>query len=174
MDQIDQQVASTGVERKVRSLLVGGHSQLIVEAQARGTPFLAKPFGLAELRRMVRTLIERTPLASGSPVQRPDLPEGDYAAKRKPLLSRDRQGNLRRAARRHYLPPPPLPVAVTGTSPVVSAPAWIQMSNAIASEPAVAAAVYLGWPAWRNQTWIRSVKDGRLGTGRPGLYPVPA
>ncbi len=48
----------------VATLLVSGHPQLIVEAEARGIPFLAKPFGLAELQRMVRTLVERTPPAS--------------------------------------------------------------------------------------------------------------
>ena len=45
----------------VPTLLVSGHPEAIVEAEARGHPFLAKPFQLSELQRVIRTLIESGP-----------------------------------------------------------------------------------------------------------------
>ena len=53
----------------VPTLLVSGYPEEIVGAEARKVPFLTKPFGLTELKRMVRTLIERAPA-----VTKPDLP----------------------------------------------------------------------------------------------------
>ena len=48
----------------VPTLLVSGYPEEIVEAKARGIAFLAKPFGLAELQRVIRTLIEQAPAAT--------------------------------------------------------------------------------------------------------------
>ena len=45
----------------VPTLLVSGCPDEIVEAEARGIAFLAKPFGLAALQRMIRILIEQAP-----------------------------------------------------------------------------------------------------------------
>ena len=45
----------------VPTLLVSGHPEAIVEAEARGHPFFAKPFQLSELQRVIRTLIESGP-----------------------------------------------------------------------------------------------------------------
>ncbi len=42
----------------VPALLISGHPEVILEAEARGVPFLAKPFRLPQLDRVIRTLIE--------------------------------------------------------------------------------------------------------------------
>jgi len=42
----------------VPTLLVSGHPEVIVEAEREGIPFLAKPFGLDKLKRVIQTLIK--------------------------------------------------------------------------------------------------------------------
>jgi DNA-binding response OmpR family regulator len=51
----------------VPTLLVSGHPEVTVEAEAYASPLLAKPFGLSELRRAIRTLIGGEPAARDRP-----------------------------------------------------------------------------------------------------------
>ena len=54
-----QELAEVARRLGVPTLLVSGYPQ--DEAEARGVPFLAKPFRIADLVRMIRTLIEGAP-----------------------------------------------------------------------------------------------------------------
>jgi DNA-binding response OmpR family regulator len=45
----------------VRTLLISGHPEVILEAEEAGVRFLAKPFRIADLAREIRTLIEGCP-----------------------------------------------------------------------------------------------------------------
>lgn len=45
----------------VPTLLVSGHPEVIVEAEARSVPFLAKPFRIADLVHVMRSLIGESP-----------------------------------------------------------------------------------------------------------------
>jgi two-component system KDP operon response regulator KdpE len=59
----------------VPTLLISGRPEVISEQEARGVPFLAKPFRLPELQRVIRTLIEGGPGATDlDPGKKPDLP----------------------------------------------------------------------------------------------------
>ena len=54
----------------VPTLLMSGRPKVIEEQQARGIPFLAKPFRLPELRRAIQTLIEGKHLSFRIPASR--------------------------------------------------------------------------------------------------------
>lgn len=43
----------------VPTLLISGRPEVILEQEARGVPFLAKPFRLPELQRVIRDLIDK-------------------------------------------------------------------------------------------------------------------
>lgn len=58
----------------VPTLLVSGHPEVILEQEARGIPFLAKPFRLSELKRVIQTLIEREPTSADLGPAVRDLP----------------------------------------------------------------------------------------------------
>lgn len=55
------QLAEAAGRLGVPTLLISGYPDAIVQAEAGGIPFLAKPFGMADLQRLIRTLIEGTP-----------------------------------------------------------------------------------------------------------------
>jgi DNA-binding response OmpR family regulator len=51
------ELAEVARRHGVPTLLVSGHPDVIAAAETGGHPFLAKPFQLSELQRVIRTLI---------------------------------------------------------------------------------------------------------------------